>query len=227
MPFAQTLLDNAESNRANDSDIIGQNILRNTLTAENKKEIEADMHLYPDNKGVGRHTSLDFQIIVEAVSEEWKVLGGESPVTSLEMLARYKVRTGLNAHKFIGFVYTVWPQDTKLEFAKSNLRTRGKSSLNKVNINMLPGLWSQLVNEETEASKLVFKCVRPTDFPEIQEFGDDGKILRGPHSEETKAGIRCFCKKTGGKVSVDDWNLDDDYCNSTALLMRCCFASRR
>jgi hypothetical protein len=48
----------------------------NSASAENKKEIEADMHLYPDNKGVGRHTSLDFQIIVQAVSEEWKVLGG-------------------------------------------------------------------------------------------------------------------------------------------------------
>ena len=121
MPLAEKLLAYQESYHAEDSPLIGQNILYETLTAENKQEIAKDMVLYPTNKGKGNHTSQEFNIIVKAVSEKWKILGGKSPISSYEMLTRYNVRFGLNAHKFIGVVYTDWPPHTKLEFVKSNL----------------------------------------------------------------------------------------------------------
>ena len=214
MPLAEKLLANAESYRKEDSPLIGKNNLFKTLTAANKEEIEKDMRLYPTNKGKGKHTSLEFHIIVQAVSENWEILGGKSPVSSYEMLGRYNVREGSNAHKFIGVVYRDWPHSKKLEFVLSNLRTRQQSSLPTVNINMLPALWSQLVDPEAEVSKLVFACVGPNDFPEVQEFGDDGNVLRC-HSEETKKGIRSYNKMTGGKVSVDDWSLGGNHCNSS------------
>jgi hypothetical protein len=217
MPLAKTLLAYAESYHAENSPLIGQNILHETLTAANKEEIAKDMLLYPTNKGKGNHTSQEFSMIVKAVSEKWKILGGKSPISSYEMLTRYNVREGLNAHKFIGVVYKDWSPQKKLEFVKSNLLTRQQSLLTTVNINILPSVWSQLVDPEAEMSKLIFNCIRKTDFPEVQEFDDAGKVLRC-HSEQTKAGIRFFHKMTGCKVSVDDWNLQKDYCNSSAFV---------
>ena len=217
MPLAEKLLAYQESYHAEDSPLIGQNILYETLTAENKQEIAKDMVLYPTNKGKGNHTSQEFNIIVKAVSEKWKILGGKSPISSYEMLTRYNVRFGPNAHKFIGVVYKDWPPHTKLEFVKSNLLTRQNSELETVNINILPSVWSLLVDPEAEMSKLVVKCVRETDFPEVQEFDDAGKVLRC-HSEQTKAGIQNFHKMTGCKVSVDDWTEQEDYCNNSEFV---------
>ena len=219
MAFAETLLGLKESYRAADSRLIGKNMLYKTLTAEDREEIAEDMLLYPTNNGKGKHTSLEYMMIVQAVSERWEILGGNSPISSWEMLSRYNVREGINAHKFIGVVYSAWSQSQKLEFGKSNLLTRHNSSLPTVNINMLPGLWSRLAAscEDAAVSELVFKCVRPHDFPEVQEFGEDGKVLQC-HSEETKEGIRSFYNKTGCRVSVDDWNLNEEYCNSTAFV---------
>ena len=53
MPLAEKLLAHEESYHAEDSPLIGQNILYETLTAENKQEIAKDMVLYPTNKGNG------------------------------------------------------------------------------------------------------------------------------------------------------------------------------
>ena len=219
MPFAEALLGLKESGHAEDSRLIGKNMLYKTLTATDRKEIEDDMLLYPTNQGKGKHTSLEYHMIVQAVSERWEILGGNSPISSYEMLARYNVREGMNAHKFIGVVYSDWPQSKKLDFGISNLLTRHKSSLPTVNINMLPGLWSRLAAscEDAKVSELVFKCVRRQDFPEVQEFGEDGNVLKC-HSEETKEGIRSFYNRTGCGVSVDDWNLNDEYCNNTAFV---------
>ena len=220
MPLAETLLGLKESGHAEDSRLIGENMLYKTLTPEDREEIANDMLRYPTNQGKGKHTSLEYHMIVQAVSERWEILGGNSPISSYEMLARYNVREGINAHKFIGVVYVDWPQSKKLDFAQSNLLTRYNSSLPTVNINMPPGLWSRLAASGEDAEKvreLVFKCVRTQDFPEVQEHGEDGTVLQC-HSRETKEGIRSFHNKTGCGVSVDDWNLNEEYCNSTAFV---------
>ena len=56
---------------------------------------------------------------------------------------------------------------------------------------MLPGLWARIVDDKV-LRRLVFDCVKGNDFPEVQEYGEDGNPIKGPHSEGTKAGIRMF-----------------------------------
>ena len=65
MPFAETLLGLKESGHAEDSRLIGENKLYETLTAEDREEIADDMRLYPTNKGKGKHTSLEYMMIVQ------------------------------------------------------------------------------------------------------------------------------------------------------------------
>ena len=216
-PYAKTLLSKVDSYRPKDSALIGQKILRDSLTDKDKKEIELDIDLYPENRGIGNHTTLEYSMIVKAVNKDWEILGPDSPIRSWEQLGRYKVSEGPNADKFFALVYSGWPQETKLAFAKSNLQTRDASTLPAVNVNILPGVWGLIVDDE-DVREMSFQCLRPSDHPEIQEYGDDGKVLRTPHSEKTKEGIRVWCRKTGGKISVDDWCLDEDYCNNTAFV---------
>ena len=128
MPLAETLLAHAESYRKEDSPLIGKNNLFKTLTAANKEEIEKDMRLYPTNKGKGKHTSLEFHIIVQAVSENWEILGGKSPVSSYEMLGRYNVR-GSNAQSSLvlciatGRILRSWSSYSVICAPANNLRS--------------------------------------------------------------------------------------------------------
>ena len=200
-----------------DSALIGDRELK-SLSAAEGEEIMADTKLYPRNKGRGKHTSLQCHPIVQAVSENWVVLGLKSPVRSYELLGRCNVaKTSINANKFFGPVYGRCSQSGKLDFNRACLLTRQQCELPTMNINILPGLWALVVDDE-EAREVVCQCIKNTDFPEIQQYGDDGKVILGPHTQETKNGIKAIYTSSGCKASVDDWKPLKEYCNNTEFV---------
>ena len=206
-----------EIERVSDSLMIGTKKLSTELSEHEKNLISEDIHKYAGRKGIGDYTTIEFQPIVKAVSHGWEILGGESPVRSFELLGRFRVRGGPNADKFIGAIYSAWNEKGKNDYCSSNLKMRKNCPFPSVNLNILPSYWEKMLGDSDVLDHFITSTT-DSDFPEVQEFDTSGRPILGPHSNQTIEAIKLFCSKTGRRVSIDDWNLEEVYCNNTEFV---------
>ena len=206
-----------ESKRVSDSVMIGTKRLSTELSETERDLVSEDIQKYAKRKGIGDHTTIEFQPIVKAVSAEWAILGGESLVRSFEQLGRFRVRRGPNANKFIGPVYSAWNEETKIDYCSSNLKMRENCTFPSVNLNILPSYWEKMLVDPDVLNRVI-TSTKDSDYVEVQEFDKTGRPILGCHSRETIDAIKLFCSKTGRRVSIDDWNLEEVYCNNTEFV---------
>ena len=138
-----TLRPALEAKRVSDSSLVGAKNVFTELNQAEKDCVAEDIEQYTCCKGIGDHTTIEFQPIVKAVSAEWAILGGQSPVRSFEQLGRFRVCEGPNANKFIGSIYSAWHGGTKNDYCASNLRMRANCKLPSVNLSILPSFWEK------------------------------------------------------------------------------------
>jgi hypothetical protein len=198
------------------SALIGDLDLFKELKPADKEEILKDIDLYEDNQGEGVHTNVEKHPIARGFPM-WKEAGKHSLLLSCEYLGRWRVEAGRNADKFIGVQYSQWTAAERLEYCRANIRVRAKDPEPVVNINILPALFESSLTNKCDLELLL--SLRPEDYPEVQEFGPDGKILK-EHSEKTKEGIRAFCS-FGRKVSVDDWGFAPNDTSFVLSILEC------
>ena len=108
----ETLRQAFTSKRVEDSSLVGAKNVFTELSQADKECVAEDIGKYPSQKGIGDHTTVEFHPIVQAVSAEWEILGGQSLVRSFEQLGRFRVCEGPNANKFIGPIYSAWNRVT-------------------------------------------------------------------------------------------------------------------
>ena len=195
-----------------------------SFTEEAQKEILQDFTrcCARDPIGVGTLTALACQAIDKLADEEWKVVCGDAfafaYVRSFDQLCRLNVRNKTNAHKFLNAAFMTWSPDQKVDYIKANLEARKVArGLPSVSLQILPVAWERIgvsKDPNKDLKSLGFESLNEADFPGVQKYGADGKILE-KHSEDTKKGIKLFVEKTGIKVSIDDWSLKNKYCNNT------------